>query len=141
MRKERVLYLFERVYIVFSLIYFSNGLFPKDISENDPSMRGQFDPISLLTQLGIFCVLIFLVLLHRNTFAQGLRRAGWLLPLCAVIVFRRPGRLIRFSLSAVQSSSCSQRFLRYISRHDLIGATSLIFSPGPPSRRFLPAIS
>ncbi len=86
MRKERVLYLFERVYIVFSLIYFSNGLFPKDISENDPSMRGQFDPISLLTQLGIFCVLIFLVLLHRNTFAQGLWRASWLVPLCAVIV-------------------------------------------------------
>jgi len=85
--KDRVLYLFERLYIVVALIYFSNGLFPKDISENDPSVRGQFDPVSLLTQLGIFAVLVFLVLVHRRTFADGLKRAGWLIPLCACVVF------------------------------------------------------
>ena len=79
-----MLRILERIYVVFSLLYFTGGLIPTDVSEHQQVF--QINHAAALVQVIVFPVLAVFVLIHWKQMSRGIRASGWIMALCGLVV-------------------------------------------------------
>src|ERR1700736_5989721 len=79
-----MLRILERIYVVFSLLYFTGGLIPTDVSEHQQVF--QINHAAALVQVIVFPVLAVFMLIHWKQMSRGIRASGWIMALCGLVV-------------------------------------------------------
>lgn len=78
---------FERFYVVITLLFFANGVYQRAVAEDDRTANPAWNFQGQVTQLVIYMILVPLLIVHWREIRQGLRRSGWILALCALVLF------------------------------------------------------
>jgi exopolysaccharide production protein ExoQ len=74
----------EKCYVVFSMLFFANGVVPRAVAESD--MAGQMQPV-IGDKIGLWlvCVILgLLVIVHWRRVLAGLQQASWIIALCGL---------------------------------------------------------
>ena len=114
----KLLRTFEKIYVVVSMLFLTNGIFQRAIAQSD--VAGQTSPVpeDRIGELLVCLILVPLLIVHSRKILAGLRQSGWIVALCSLAIasaawssdwrftLRRGVLLTAITLFAVYVASC-----------------------------------
>ena len=130
----RLLRTFEKIYIVVSMLFLTNGIFQKAVAQSD--VAGQTSPVpeDRIGELLVCLILVPLLIVHSKKIFHALRHSGWIIALCSLAIasaawssdprltLRRGILLTAITMFAVYVASCFE----WDEQLDLFGWLSVI---------------